>query len=608
MLFQYNQEIIELVKQVPGRRWNNDDKIWTIPKSHLGMLINQFKGTVYESQVNIVSSENINVTESLDVSVSIPDVDISDFKFQVEPGKEPYKHQLDFIKYAATREGQGFFLGDDMRLGKSLEVLNLALYRKQHSVKNRYGRCLIICNVATSRFNWMDDINTHIQDVDETGYILGSRIKRNGDIRYDFGKEKFEDLKTLKMYGGKTNEDLPFYIITNIESIRYEQTQSNTNIKSKSRRRKKTYPVGERIIELIHQGEISMIAIDEVHLNMSPSSINGQIIHQIFKETDGEVEWIPMSGTPITKQPTDAFLPLKLVHAHEFNDYWNWCQHFCIYGGYGGHDIVGYKNIPELRLMFSMNMIRRLKSEVHDMPPKNKIIEYVENTPTQKKLYSMYAKELKDKKDYVVNKHMNGMVEFLKLRQINGSPELVDPTIQLDDSYIKKNAKIERLFQLLTEIIDIRGEKVVIFSNWVDPLRTLYKFVSKKYKVCCFTGSMKEDVRQKHKRVFINNPNYHIIMGTIGALGTTHTLTVANNVIFYDEPWNPTDREQCEDRIYGLNTTKTANIYTIITRDTVDNAVHSVINNKQMISDYVVDGNLNIRKNPELFDKLLGEI
>lgn len=585
--FQYDPNVIELIKNVPGRRWNSEEKLWTIPSSNLGMLLNQFKGTMYEHSLNVYSSENIDVTPSLDVSVKIPDVDISDFEFQVAEGMNPYKHQLDFIKYASTKEGKGFLLGDDMRLGKSLEVLNLALYRKQHNSK--FKRCLIICNIATSRFNWIDDINKHIHS-EECGYILGSRIKRNGDITYKDSKEKLEDLELNRTYGKKGSDPLPFYIITNVESIRYKSGKS--------------YPIAEAIIDMVNAGEINMIAIDEVHVNMSPQSMQGKVISKIFNDTLGNVEWIPMSGTPVTKSPIDLYLPLKLVKGHSFKSYWAWCQHYCIYGGYGNHDIISFKNIPEIKIMLQMNMLRRLKSQVHDMPPKNRIIEYVENTEYQKKLYKEHQLDLMSRREAIINS-MNPMTELLILRQINGSPELVDKDIEIDTSYIKYNAKLQRLLDLIHEIVDIRQEKVIIYSNWVKPLQTLYKFISKEHKVCCFTGTMKEEVRQKHKRVFINNPNYKILIGTIGALGTAHTLTVANNVIFYDEPWNPDIRTQAEDRIYGLNTTKTANIYTILTKDTVDDRVHNILANKQMISDYMIDGDMSIRKNPQLFDMLL---
>ena len=192
----------------------------------------------------------------------------------------------------------------------------------------------------------------------------------------------------------------------------------------------------------------------------------------------------------------------------------------------------------------------------------------------------------------------------MKLRQVNGSPELVEE-MPIDTQYYKNNAKLQRLLSLLEEIHE-RSEKTLIFSNWVEPLRTLYKFIAPRYKVCCFTGTMSEADRQKHKQVFQSNPEYTVMIGTIAAMGTTHTLTAATNVIFYDEPWTPSDKEQATDRAHRIGSTQPINIYTLITAGTIDEKVHNILYTKSGISKFIVD-NLDIRKDPELFDLLLGD-
>ena len=117
---------------------------------------------------------------------------------------------------------------------------------------------------------------------------------------------------------------------------------------------------------------------------------------------------------------------------------------------------------------------------------------------------------------------------------------------------------------------------------------------------------MAQDVRQKHKDAFINNSSYSVMLCTVGALGVSHTLTVANNIIFYDKPWNPSDIEQCEDRCHRPGTTKSVNVYSLITRDTVDERVENLLNQKEGIANYIVDGKIDIINNPQLFDILLG--
>lgn len=590
--FRYDPFLVSTVKLIPGRQWNPDGKFWTIPRDKLGFLLNQLKGTKYEDLTVIKSEEHINENRELESTTVIPDVDVSDWKFLIKKGCKPFKHQIEFMQYAVDRYQRGyrsgFILGDEMGAGKTVETMNLALYEKR---RLKYKHCLIICCINTSKYNWSAEIHDNTRGRLE-GYILGTRLKKDGSRRKHIGgKEKLADLETGKMYGDTNGKDLPYFLITNIESIRMKSGR--------------TYPIADRIIEMCNSGELSMIAIDEIHKNASPTSIQGKQLLRIKKYTGRSVEWIPITGTPIVNKPTDVYLPLKLIDGHNYSSYYSWCREFCIYGGYGNHEIIGYKNIPMLKAMLQSNMIRRLKKDILDLPPKLYYDEYVENTPYQDKLEEKFIQEAFDHADEIASS-MNPMVKFLRLRQVNGSPELVDPDLKVDSDYINKNAKLKRLLEILEDIHD-RHEKVVIFSNWVDPLRTLYKFIKLKYKVCCYTGTMPEDERQKHKRVFIENPEYTVMIGTIGALGTTHTLTVAKNVIFYDEPWTYTDKIQAEDRTHRPGTTSPVNIYTLLSKDTIDDRVHDIVYGKGAVSGYIVDNQLDFRNNPDLVYKLLGK-
>ena len=450
--------------------------------------------------------------------------------------------------------------------------------------------CLIICCVNSAKYNWVDDIIKHTNG-EYTPYLLGSRLRRDGTVRIDTGSlEKLEDLKCGHMYGKKDQPALPFFLIINIEAFHY--------------RKDRRYLIRERLTTLLNKGTIGMIILDECHRGISPSSRQGKQILKLKKDCTAKVEWLPMTGTPIVNKPTDVFTPLKLVDGHTYKDYRSWCQHFCVYGGFGGYDIIGYKNIPELKQMLQSNMLRRLKSQVIDLPPKLHTIEYVENTTYQDKLYKEVLKDTIAHRDEILGA-VNPMVKLLKLRQVNGSPELVDTTLAIDKSYLTKNSKMARLIELVDTIL-ANGEKVVIFSNWVESLRTVYKFLARNHKVCCYTGTMKQEDREADKKRFIEDPECKIMIGTVGALGTSHTLTVANNVIFYDLPWNPATMEQAEDRCHRTGTTSTVNIYSIITKDTVDERVYKLIQDKDGISKYIVDNIMSFKNHPELFDILFG--
>lgn len=585
---RYDPEFINIVKSIAGRRWIPERKIWTIPKDKLGFLIAAVRDTEFADQLAIQSSEDLDVNATLDKTASVPNIDLTGIPLYVEAGGSLYAHQKDTLRFAISRDNiglhSGFLLADEPGLGKTLSVINLALYRK---LKNNAKHCLIICCINTSKFNWYDDIIKHTNG-EYQPYILGSRKRRSGGFRVGEGKEKLADLKTMTAYG--TEEPLPFFIIINIEALRYKQ--------------KREYLIAKRISELINSGEISIIAVDEIHKYCSPTSQQGKQLLEIKKSTGSSAEWIPMTGTPIVNSPLDCFLPLRLIDVHNYSSFYLWCQHFCIYGGYNDKDIIGYKNIPQLKMMVQNNMLRRLKSEVLDLPEKIRTTEYVENTAYQKKLYNEVLSELRNRRSEI-SSSMNPLANFLKLRQVNGYPEAVDNHCNPESAdYIQKNAKLQRLLELV-EFYCGSGQKIVIFSNWVEPLRMIYRYVSKMYKTCCYTGTMKTEDRNQHKRVFQTNPEYKILLGTIGALGTTHTLTASHVIIFYDEPWNCSDKTQAEDRCHRISMTEPLMIHTIITEGTVDEVVNRIQSKKGNMAKFIVDNDLDVHAHPELLDVLL---
>lgn len=506
-----------------------------------------------------------------------------------------YAGQLPGKCITVSGDSHLYLCGDFIVTHNTVQSVNLAKYRYDNKVP---GRCLIVCCVNSAKYNFVDDIKKHSNGAAHP-YLLGSRLckvgprkglPRKGDPSM---AEKLEDLVTGKMYGGDFGDKkLPFYLVVNIEAFRY--------------RVKKKYPFTEQVAKMCNSGQISMIIIDEVHKNMGPTSTQGKQMLALKKMLTRPTMFLPMTGTIILNRPTDAFLPLRLVDGHNYNSFYTWQQEFCVFGGFGGKEVIAYKNIPKMKEMLEANMLRRKKEDVLDLPEKIYITEYVENGPYQQKLYDQVATDVITQKLSIVA-DMNPLARFMRLRQVNSAPEIIDPSINvMDKSYLSKNAKLSRCLELIEDAVEAGG-KVLVFSNWVEPLRTLYKYTTQRWKTCCYTGTMSEADREKHKQTFINNPEYKVMLGTVGAMGVSHTFTVAQTLIFYDEPWTAGDKQQCADRVHRIGITGSPNIITLITKDTIDERVHHIVYQKEGISDYIVDNKLDIYSNPELFDLLLSD-
>lgn len=308
------------------------------------------------------------------------------------------------------------------------------------------------------------------------------------------------------------------------------------------------------------------------HRCKDPTSQQGKALLKLQAET-----MISMTGTPLMNNPLDLYIHLKWL-GYEKHAYYSFKKHYCIFGGFGGYQIVGYRNLDQLKEQFEDIMLRRLKKDVLDLPDKIYTTEYVEMSPKQAKIYKEVSMEIKENIDKVTNA-INPLAELIRLRQATGYTGILSSTIQ-------ESAKLDRLEELLDEIVS-NGGKALIFSNWTSMTNPTFERF-KRFNPAIITGETKNRVEQQDK--FMNDDTCKIIIGTIGAMGTGLTLTAGSTVIFLDEPWNRATREQAEDRAHRIGTKENVNIIFLITKNTIDERIHDIVEQKGHLADMLVDG------------------
>ena len=541
--FEYDSNLVSIIKSMGTRVYIPDKKTWEIPESAVPMLMSRLR----DYDVLLRGEMHHETPES---HARLP----SGFVFTTKP----YKHQMEGVIYGLEHES--FLLGDDQGLGKTKEIIDIAMCRKQ---TDGLKHCLIICGINGNKYNWADEVKIHSR---EDSWILGTRFTKRPPIKMIEGstKDKMEDLNNIPHQ---------FFWITNIETLR------GGSFKEKQGKRTVTrFPIAEKIQELCDRGIIGMIAFDEAHKAKNPDSQQGKALLSI----DCKGPKIPMSGTFVLNNPLDLYLPLKWA-GFETHSFYAYKQHYCTMGGFGGKEIVGYKNLDELRSMVSKVMLRRVKGDVLDLPPKVHTIEWVDAYPEQKSLYKDVRDQVRDNIDKV-KVHPDPLSEMLRLRQVTGYPGILSSTVT-------KSAKMDRMEELVEEEVSVGG-KAIIFSNWSE-MTNVIRNKLKKYNPAYITGEVGSVQRMEEKDRFQNDPNCKVMIGTIGALGTGFTLTAAQLVIFVDEPWNRGIKDQAEDRAHRIGTRGTVRIVTILTRDTVDEGVYNLVQKKGKMADLLVDGKVD---------------
>ena len=537
--FPYSESIIEIIRSYPSRYWDKNNKQWELPLNKLGDFLEKLQSEEFIISGTYKSLEKPKPT--------VP----KGFAFKTKP----FSHQIEGFNYGLVNNR--WLLGDEQGLGKTKQVIDIAVAKK---LQCGYKHCLIICGVNGLKWNWVNEIHTHS---DEGAWILGQR-KRNGKIVIGSTADKIDDLRSL----AKIDE---YFIITNVESLR------NADI------------IAE-MVKLCKHGDIGLIAADEVHKMKNPSSQQGKGFLKLQAET-----MIAMTGTPLMNTPLDLFIILRWL-GYEKHAFYAFKNHYAIMGGFGGHQIVGYKNLDELQSQLNDIMLRRLKDDVLDLPEKLHVDEYIEMTPKQSQIYMEVTNDIKAHIDEIKMTN-NPLAELIRMRQATGYTGILS-------SSIKESAKLDRMEELVDEAVE-NGKKVVIFSNWTQMTLPVYNRLSTKYSGTYITGEVNSDQRQNYVTKFQEDEDCKFIVGTIGAMGTGLTLTAGTVEIFLDEPWNKALKDQAEDRCHRVGTTENITIYTLICKDTIDEKIHNLVESKGAMADAIVDGKI-IADKKALLEYLVG--
>ena len=566
---EYNPTLIEIVKSAPERFWHSDRKCWEVAYTYLNDVLDKLKNNGFNISIdyktNIDDMNNININNN---NIEIP----KDYEFITKPYGQ---FQLDGIKYGLNVNK--FLLLDEQGLGKSYQSANIACIRKKF--KN-FKHCLVICCVNGNKYNWVEEVEKHTK---EKGYIIGTRYRKTTGRKYiGSSADKLDDLKHM-------NDS--FFQILNVEALIYSVTKDKI-LKNGKVKKIKEFPIVEQLQKLIANKDIGYIIVDEIHKIKDSTSQRGKAL------LDLDCDCVGMTGPPLMNTPVDLYSPLKFINA-ENHSLTQFKSHYCIFGGFGGHQIVSYKNLGELQNLLDKHSIRRLRKDELDLPPKIEITKYVELAKDQQAIYDEIKEETIDAIKNIDKVKMNftPLTMFTRMRQCTGNPSI------LTTKNIS-NAKFDMLLELANEL-KANNEKFLVYSNWTSVLNDAYKLLSDNgFNPAIYTGQNTKE-REGEKIKFKTNKNCLCLCGTIDAMGTGLTLTEATTVIFLDEPWTKANKSQAEDRAYRIGTKSSVNIITIIAKDTIDERIHDMVHKKGKMSDIIVDKEVDATANAKMVNYLL---
>jgi SNF2 family DNA or RNA helicase len=517
--FYFNQDVIDIIKSSSSYNYSKDTKLWEVPVTSLAYLLD-----------NLVYHDDITLT------VKDGDIDKQKILPLLNYKTKPFPYQFDGITYGLNNDR--WLLLDSPGLGKSLQTIYLA---EELNAQRGLKHCLVVCGVATLRANWEKEIKKHSN---KDSIIIGKKINSKGKVKWDTVAKRAEQLKN------KIDE---FFIILNIETLRSNE-----------------------VIEALKENvnEIDMIIFDEAHKAKGWSSQQGK---NLLKLKDFKYK-VACTGTILMNNPLDAYVPLKWIGVEKAN-VTTFKNQYCEFGGFGGHEIIGFKNLNILKNELEVCSLRRTK-DLLDLPPKNIINEFVELSEEHRVFYDNVKDGVKSQCDKVELNNANILALTTRLRQATSCPSVLTSTPIV-------SSKLERAIDLVDEIVT-NGDKVVIMSTFKEPVYVL-KEALKKYNPLIGLGDLKDSEVSNNIDLFQNEDKYKVFIGTTSKIGTGITLTRARYMICIDSPWTAALQEQVEDRIHRIGSKEPVFIYRLICEGTIDQMVAKLLEKKKAISDFIVD-------------------
>ena len=549
--FPYNKELIEEIKNIPGRTYSPTDKGWIIPDQFLIMAAEMIRpyypfvaDTVRDySTIFTPPSTTIDMTMAKDID----DLDerrskkvVKEIKDRLQMPYDLYPYQEIAVAFLEERDkvSKGALVGDQPGLGKTIEALSwLSLSPK---------RPVLVITQASIKRNWYREIEK---------WLPGSIIQ-------------------ILNQGKDTIDPDADFVIINYDLIWRKGIEEQLL--------KRKFPV---------------VIYDEVTAIKEPSAKRTKTAKKIGRRAEFN---IGLSGTPILNRPIEFYNILNLIDPKQFTSHFKFGMRYCN-GHHNGFGYVfkGSSHINELREQIKPLMIRRLKEDVlTELPAKSRRTIYIDMPG---KYYQ----------DYIAAE--NNLVETLQaLPSGKVSQEYEDSRMWLLSKlnylrHIVGLAKAEEAEEIIKNFVDA-GEKLVVFAHHHDVMDLMDEYLTKdKVNHVKVDGRTELNNRQTAIDTFQDDPECMVFLAST-AMGMGVTLTAASNALFVERQWTPGIEEQMEDRLHRIGQTNGVLVHYMQVEHSLDEKMDSLVENKRAVLNEVLDGEINRDKGESIIHELLAEL
>jgi len=422
-------------------------------------------------------------------------------------------------------------LADDMGLGKTVQAISWAMLMHKHVGTQKV---IIICPTSL-KYQWKTEI------------------------------EKFTN-STVKVIEGN--------VLT--RKAIYENDESHFRIVS--------YHMAGNDWDYINQMRPDVVILDEAQRIKNWRAKISQNIKRIRSPYA-----LVLTGTPLENNIEELYSLVQYINPFLLGSLHHFLSRHQVKDPDTGK-VTGYTGLNEIGHQLAGILLRRTKKEVlKQLPERMDKNLFVPMTEPQLQLHAEYGNMVAQ----IVNKwkrfgFLNEQDRQRLLNSLNVMRMVCDSTYILDQQ-TNYQTKLDELFNILEELLEMEGEKVVIFSQWERMTRLIATGLQdRKIKFEYLHGGVHSKKRESLFTNFSNDPGCRVFLST-DAGGVGLNLQAASYLINMDIPWNPAILEQRIGRIYRMGQTKNVSIINLVAQDTIEHRMLSVLKFKSSLATGILD-------------------
>lgn len=338
------------------------------------------------------------------------------------------------------------------------------------------------------------------------------------------------------------------------------------------------------------------LIFDESHYIKTPTAQRTKAAIKVARSVPKDGVVLCLTGTPITNRPAEYAPQLDaLGRLNDFGGQWGFYRRYCnaFRDRWGQWHIDGHSNLDELndRLRGGGLYIRRTKDQVlHELPPVRHSPLVVDGDAARMREYrkaeaDIVAYLVERAKEIAVELGLSPGAAAVRARIAAESAEhLVRMAVLRRLSALAKMPTIEEWVQGYVEA----GRKVVLAAHHRDVVDAL----AMKFGNCRIQGGMKVAEVEAAKKRFQEGSvaEVPVMVLSIQAAKTGHTLTAAEDVGFVELPFTPADIDQTYSRCHRLGQAGSVTATYFLCADTIDQEIHSLIEAKRAVVDMATEG------------------